>query len=140
MDKLSSLKTAKILRHPLLRQLARFGLTGGTASLTHLLVVVLLVEVLKLHPLRANIIGYFSGFIFSYTGHRYWTFADTTQSIKFTLPSFLFIACINFVLNQSLFYFFFTKLHIDYPIALVMTISIIATFTFLLGKHWVFKK
>jgi len=124
---------------PLLLQLIRFSITGGLATITHFMTVVLLVELTSLHPLSANVFGFFCGFIVSFSGHRFWTFADTTQLVRIALSRFFLIAIINFICNQSLYYIFLTKFHWNYTVALILVLGTMASITFLVSKLWVFR-
>jgi putative flippase GtrA len=130
----------KLLRHPQITQFIRFGLTGGLASLVNYVLVILLVEFTRIHPLDANIIGFSCGFVVSFVGNRYWTFPGTRRTMSSALPRFFLLAAINFILNQSLFYLLlrFTKLH--YTLSLLLVIITLAFFTYFLSKFWVFPK
>lgn len=124
---------------PLLLQLLRFGITGGLATVTHFTTVILLVKFALLHPLSANVFGFLCGFVVSFSGHRFWTFSDSTQLVRITLQRFLLVTVINFICNQSLYYTFLTKFHWNYTIALIMVLGIMASITFLASKLWVFR-
>lgn len=120
-------------------QLMRFSMTGATAASVHYFVVVIIVEIFKLDPLWVNVIGFGSGFIISFFGHRYWTFADSNRHIMIGLPMFLVVAGINFGINQSLFYLFLRIFNLQYYFALLIVLCIMALITFLLSKLWVFR-
>jgi len=124
---------------PFFLQLIRFGITGSLATVTHFMTVVLFVELTHLHPLSANIIGFMSGFVISFSGHRYWTFSGTDQLVRTALPKFFLVAMINFFCNQSLYYVFLTKFHWNYTIALILVLGVMASITFLMSKLWVFR-
>jgi len=123
----------------LMFQMIRFSITGILATLVHFSTVVVLVETLHLHPLTANIVGFLCGFIISFSGHRFWTFSDTTSNLRQALPRFLTIAGINLAGNQTLYYLLLIKLHVQYEIALLVVLGIVASMTFLLSKRWVFR-
>lgn len=123
----------------LIFQMIRFSLTGTLATLIHFSTVIALVETTHLQPLTANIFGFFSGFIISFSGHRFWTFSETTQRIRTSLPKFIFIAGINLVGNQSLYYLLLKKLHFQYETALIIVLGLMALMTFLLSKWWAFR-
>ena len=124
---------------PLFFQLIRFGIIGSLATLMHFTTVVLLVEFTRLHPLSANVIGFSSGFVFSFSGHRFWTFSGTTQLVRTSLPRFFLVAIINFIGNQTLYYTFLMNFHWNYTVALILVLGIMASVTFLMGKLWVFR-
>lgn len=130
----------KLLQFPVTLQLIRFSTTGAMATLTHYLTVILLVELHLLLPLTANIIGFTTGFVVSFTGHRFWTFADTTQKISQSLPNFIIVALFNFSINQTLYFILLKKIHLPYDIALIIVLGVMALITFSLGKFWAFRK
>ena len=120
-------------------QIVRFGITGSMATLVHFFTVVLLVETNHLHPLTANIFGFLSGFLISFSGHRFWTFSETSRTVSASLPRFLLIATANFAGNQSLYYISLEKLHMHYTIALLFVLGLMALFTYCLSKWWAFR-
>ncbi len=120
-------------------QLFRFGITGAFATLTHFTVVIILVEIKKLHPLTANLFGFMCGFLVSFSGHRFWTFSKTVQSIQISLLRFFLVAVISFIGNQSFYYLLLIQLHVPYIIALIVVLSSMAFVTFLFSKGWAFQ-
>ena len=119
-------------------ELIRYATMGGFASLVHFVTVVSLVQFMHLHPVEANTIGYAVGFLVSFAGHNNWTFAGHNCTITYSLPRFIIIAGINFVLNQTLFYVLHTKM--AYPIALIITLLAAGLVSFLLTKIWAFRR
>lgn len=121
-------------------QLMRFGITGTLVTLVHFSIVILLVETEHLHPLTANTYGFLCGFIISFSGHRFWTFSETSRTLRSSLPRFFFIAALNFIGNQTFYYLLLDKLHMHYTIALLLVLSFMATITFFLSKLWAFPR
>jgi len=121
-------------------QLIRFGITGTSATLVHFSMVILLVEIEHLYPLTANVYGFLCGFIVSFSGHRFWTFSETSRSTRASLPRFFLIATINFSGNQTLYYLLLNKLHMHYTIALLLVLGFMAIITFFLSKLWAFSR
>jgi putative flippase GtrA len=121
------------------RQLLWFVLTGATAALTHLLVVVLLVEGAALAPLVANAGGFAVAFLVSYAGHRQFTFAAQDCPHRQGLPRFLLVACVSFLLNEGLFALLLAA-GIAYPLALFLALLAVAALTFVLARYWAFTR
>lgn len=119
------------------RQLFFFLLTGAMAALTHLLVVVLLVEAGMLAPLIANAGGFAIAFFVSYAGHHRFTFAALECPHRQGLPRFLLVACSGFLLNESLFALLL-RARWPYPAALLVALLAVAVLTFLLSRYWAF--
>jgi putative flippase GtrA len=124
-------------RH-LLTQIIRFGMVGVTAAGIHFTTVVLLVHYFFLEPLVANVFGFAIAFQMSYWGNRLWTFHDTAALHHVAFSKLLIVQLVNFTANESLFYIFLS-LHLPYPIALLIVLTILPVFTFMSSKFWVFK-
>ena len=122
-----------------LKQVARYIIVGGSGAAAQFLTVTLAVEYHLTTAVHANFLGYLFGFIIAFTGHRHWTFAATERHTAVILPHYLLITGINFVLNQSLFYYFFKILVLHYQLALFFDLAIVTIITFLLNKIWVFR-
>jgi len=135
------IKTARalILEQPIILQLLRFGIIGGSATATQFVTVVIMVSFLQTNPLVANVLGYGLGFCISYLGHRNWTFAGTEQETKKTLPRFFTVVAFGLLANEAVYYILLHDLHMVYWLALIIVLGSIAVLTFILSKLWVFK-
>ncbi|MBN1684681.1 MAG: GtrA family protein [Gammaproteobacteria bacterium] len=122
----------------LLKQLIRFGIVGCIAAMVNMLIVILLVEQFAWHPLVANILAFLIAFQVSYFGHCYWSFSNRTVCHKHSVPRFLIVAIVSFILNEGLFYLFLTVLNLYYVLALFLVLIIVPTFTFINSKWWAF--
>jgi putative flippase GtrA len=127
-----------LLYLPLIRQVFRFGVVGLTGACIHFSTVVVLVQYFSFLPLMANFFGFLCAFQISYWGHRLWTFRDTISLHRIAAPKLLVIQLLNFSANETLFYIFLS-LHLPYPIALLIVLSVLPVFTFISSKKWVFK-
>jgi len=121
-------------------QVIRFGIIGSIAAIINILIVIFLVENFNINPLAANVLAFLIAFNISYIGHRYWSFADTKLKSKhsISIPRFLLVAIISFILNEGLFYIFLNIWHLNYIIALVLVLIIVPIFTFISSKFWAF--
>jgi putative flippase GtrA len=135
MNKLKTLYQAYL---PLLHQLCRFGVVGLTAAALHFSVVVALVQTLGFEPLVANIFAFIVSFQMSYWGHRCITFSGTAALHREAYPKLVLVQILNFCANESLFYLFL-RLHMPYPVALLIVLAILPIFTFICSKWWIFK-
>jgi putative flippase GtrA len=116
----------------------RFLLIGGLAGTIHLISEVILVENLHLHPLVANIFAFLIAFCVSFTGQRFLTFADSTQTVQQSLPRFFLIAASAFLINQLLFALALFFFPIPYYLALFIVVLTVAAGTFVASKKWAF--
>lgn len=119
------------------RQILRFFIIGTSASATHFIGVVCLVELFTLQPLIANIFAFFLAFQISYIGHRYWTFNHRQHALG-SLPKFFTVASFGFIMNEGLFALCLHVFNWYYPIALAITLITVAIMTFILSKFWAF--
>ena len=119
-------------------RLLRFGIVGGLAALVHLSVVMMLVEGVRLSPLRANVAGFALAFLVSYGGQRHFTFHDGGSPHRQALPRFLLVTIAGWLLNQGLFALLLACTPLPYALALGLVLALVASLTFLLGKYWVF--
>lgn len=125
-------------KFPFIAQLFRFGIVGSTATVIHFTTVVSLVQMFLLPPLIANIFGFCIAFQMSYWGHRLWTFSETESEHRVAFPRLLLVQLLALAANESLFYIFLS-LHLPYPIALIIVLTILPIFTFFASKRWVFR-
>lgn len=124
-------------RPPFILQLMRFAIVGLIAASVHFCTVVLLVQCLLIAPLLANIVGFLAGFQVTYWGHHLWTFSEVAVLHRIALPKLLLVQLIAFAANELLFYIFLS-LHLSYWIALLIVLTILPIFTFIVNKRWVF--
>lgn len=125
------------MNRKLLLQIMRFGIVGVIASLVHFTLVVLFVQLLHWQPLIANIVGFSVGVQVSYWGHRSFTFRGTEATHRVAYPRLVMMQAGNFLANEGLF-LLFLSMHLPYPIALLIVLSIMPMFTFIISKTWVF--
>lgn len=121
-----------------LQQITRFLTVGVSAAAVHFTVVVLLVQLLNYAPLIANVGGFVVSFQVSYWGHRLWTFSATEVLHREAYPKLVMVQIVNFSMNEYLFYFFLSH-DLPYPLALLIVLSILPAFTFVMNKFWVFQ-
>ena len=129
----------RFVRFAFIQQLLRFGMIGITATLVNFLVVVLLVELVKLHPLSANVFAFMTAFSVSYLGHQYWTFHDYEVNHKKAFRRFFTLSILSFAANEGLFFILLNTFHVYYTIALCLVLLVVPPVTFILNRCWVFR-
>jgi len=122
----------------MIKELYRFGVVGFLAALVHVSLVIALVQALVVSPLIANVLAFGVAFQVSYWGHRHWTFPQTQTLHRDAFLKLMIVQIINFAANETLFYIFL-MLHLPYPLALILVLSILPVFTFISSKLWVFR-
>jgi putative flippase GtrA len=108
---------------------------GGASTLVHLTVVALLVN-LSMQPLVANIIAFLCAFNVSFFGHRNLTFAKLQDDKQLQLPHFFLVAVTSGFINEYLYYLFLHYTHLNYMLALLIVVSLVACFTFTASRFW----
>lgn len=118
------------------QRLIYFIAIGGTAALTHILIVLTLVGLNLSPPLIANIFAYLIAFNISYFGHKYFTFSQLHDEKELSLPHFFLVTSSAGIINESLYYLFLTYTPINYIIALILVLGIVSVYTWLLSRLW----
>lgn len=113
-----------------------FSGIGGSAALTHLLIVLNLVSHFAIEPLLANVIAFFIAFNVSYFGHKYLTFSQLDNQKQLSLPHFFLVAASAGLLNEVLYFILLKYTSIHYLGALIMVLGLVAVYSFLLSRFW----
>lgn len=121
-----------------IKQIFLFGAVGITSSLTHLLMVYLFVNHLKLQPAIANIFAFLIAYPVSFFGHSYLTFASRPHRRHLSFYRFLIVAVLGFLLNEGLYLIFLYYTSFHYLLSLGIILIIVPAITFVLSKFWAF--
>ena len=121
-----------------MRSLVRFGLTGALATVTHVTVFVLLVELMQLRPVIASVPAFGVAVGVSYFLNYRWTFTASGPH-RVMLPRFVLVSVTGLVLNLLITYLFVDVWGLWYGLALMVIIMVIPLSTYLLSKFWVFQ-
>ena len=121
------------------KQTFHFLIIGGITSLVNFILVFIIVHLGLAKPLVANFFAFLIAFNVSYFGHRFLTFPTTTQSHVKAGTQFFINALIGLVLNEIIYSILLHILHIQYLIALFITMGLVAIYTFVVSKFFIFK-
>ena len=121
-------------------EIARFVIVGTSAAAVHFCCVLFQVEILHWQPLLANVLAFLVAFIVSYSGHRFWTFADITLDHAQSLPRFFLIASTSFALNEVMYYCLLKYTPLPYWLSLGIVLLLVAVLTFVSGRLWAFAR
>lgn len=120
-------------------RLVKFLISGGTATLTNLVVVYVLTDVFQVFYLVSSGIAFVTSFTVSFTLQKFWTFSNPSLDVVHRqLIISLIVAGCNLFINIFLMYCFVDKLGIHYLAGQLMTSALIACETFFLYKHVIF--
>ncbi len=118
-------------------QLMRFGVIGVLAAITHYCIAITLTN--KGMPAAwANLVAFVIAFWVSYFGHRYFSFEASDVSHQQTLPRFILVAVLGFILNESLLLLMLHFTSITIALGLPFIIILTAMFTFILSRQFAF--
>ena len=121
------------------KQTFYFLIIGALASIINFILVFILVHLNIAKPMIANFFAFLIAFNISYLGHRYLTFSNTTQSHKKAASKFFINALIGLALNMTIYYILLHLIHIQYLIALFITMFLVSIYTFFISKLVIFK-
>lgn len=121
----------------LLAQLVRYGLAGSAAALTHLVVLVLLVELAGCPKTLASALGFAAATPVNYGLQHRFVFRRRGRHGRF-LARYLGVTGATLGLNTVLFALFTTGLGVPYLPAQVGTIGIIVLVNFTLNRQFTF--
>ncbi|MFA9446133.1 GtrA family protein [Egicoccus sp. AB-alg6-2] len=122
-----------------LRRLVRYGISGGTAALTHFTVLTALVELTGLRPVLASAIGFLCGLVVSYTLQRRWVFA-TGLKHAFTLPRFLAVVGLGLAINSTVLWIGTEHLHHHYALVQLVAFAVVPLNNYVLNSLWTFRE
>lgn len=112
-------------------------IAGGLISVAIDIGVMQLMISLEINPLLAATVGFFSGLIFNYLYHVFFTFKSM---ISFAiLVRFMIVVCINYIITIILIYISYSLFMVGVLPGKILSLPIVAANGYLLSKHWVFK-
>jgi len=120
------------------RELFWFAAVGFSAMAVHFAVVALWLVPAGLPPLLANVAGFLVAFQVSYWGHRGLTFQATDVAHRQGMPRFFAVACLAFAVNETMYFLLLRYTALDYRLALLFVLILVAGLTFVLSKLWAF--
>lgn len=119
-------------------QVVRFAVVGVSATLTHVVLVLVQVESGLLEPLAANVVAFSAALFVTYIGNHKWTFG-LAGAHRRHFPRFIVIATLGLALNQAIVYLIVKVLQWDYRISLALVVTVVPAITFTLNRGWAFR-
>jgi putative flippase GtrA len=120
------------------RQFVLFATIGALATGAHFAILVYLVELHAWSALPASCVGALVGAVVSYWLNYHLTFRSSRPH-QVTLPRFLLVATLAFVLNGTLLAVLLQSLGLHYMLAQVSTTLTILALTFSASRFWSFR-
>lgn len=136
---MTGLTPTQRLRHIPLAEIARFAATGGAATLVHLSVLVIAVEVAGLAAAPASGLAFCVAVTVTYLSQSYWVFRDPDHTLV-RVRKFLITAVGGIVANVALMAAIVDWLGLHYGVGFVAVLIVVPTATFVVNKFWVFQR
>lgn len=133
---------AAFVRGLLARRWVRFGMVGGAASLSYILLGLLFVNLWGMPVLAGNALAYALSFIVFYLGQSLWTFQVAGPGSGLShwamLPRFAATQAMGLGLN-SVIIWLLMRFGLTYEVAMPMAVLLVPVMVYLLCKYWVFR-
>jgi putative flippase GtrA len=124
----------------LIRQLARFIVTGILTNIVNYAVFWVLLRGFALNYVVASVIGFIAGFIVGFFVNRQWTFQATAGRGSSQLVRFLIVNLISLGANVVTISFFTEVINLIPEISQLLAIGVSAAVNFIGSKFWAFKR
>jgi len=118
-------------------RLARFSAVGTIATVTHIVVAMIVVATAGENPTVGAMIGFVAAFMVSYFGHFRFTFAASGRYRDYLLK-FAVSSLASFLLSTAAVWVATAVLGIDYKPALIALGIIVPLCNYLMNRFWVF--
>ena len=121
-----------------LARIARYGVAGACSTLTHLGVLLLLVEAVRAWPVAASTAGFVASIVVSYTLQRYWVFRSV-QSHLTAGAKFLAVTAVAFGVNTGTLMLGTEVLALPYQPVQLVALVLIPIVNYALNAAWTFR-
>ena len=91
-------------------------------------------------PLLANVFGWLVAFGVSFSGHYRWTFRDHGVPLWRSALRFFAVSASGFAINEATYAFLLDWSRLRYDVVLAVVLVAVAGGTYLLSRHWAFKR
>lgn len=122
----------------LVKQIFRFGITGGLSFILDYGIMILLTEAVSINYLISSTISFSISVIFNYLLSIYWVFEpDKNNSKGKTLVLFLIFSVIGLSINGGLMWICVEKLYIHYMLSKIFSTAMVMIFNFITRKKFI---
>ncbi len=125
-------------------QYFKFGVVGGAATVTHVVLFTGLIELAGAAPLLANLAAFCIGVVISFLGNFRWTFAGehprsgSNARVNRTFARFFAVAVFGLGLNSLAVYVITDMLTMSYLYSAGLMITVVPAILFVIYKYWAF--
>lgn len=122
----------------MIRRLTRYAIVGMLATMTHIGILVVLVEAFHQEPVFSSTVGFMVALVFSYFLNRNWTF-QTNLAHSYALTRYVIISLFGLLLNSGIMYLTVNILGWWYLLGQFTVILIVPASNFWLNSSWSFR-
>ncbi len=128
-------------RYPSHMKILRFVISGGTATVTNIGLLFILVHFFHIWYVAATVITFLAAFGVSFVLQKFWTFDDRSKGdLRRQLGLYFCTLIGGLLLNTSLVYLYVERLGINYLIAQVIAGALIAVLNYFFYQTFIFHK
>lgn len=121
----------------MLRQFLRYAAAGAIGTAVQYVILVVLVEGLRVHPVAASTVGAIAGACVNYGLNHRITFASNASHAR-AFPRFAAMAAGGLALNAAVIAVLVSAAHANYVAAQVAATAAVLAVTFLGNRRWTF--
>lgn len=118
------------------KQALRFGCVGVAATLTHVGVVVALVEGVNLHPTPANVVAFLVAMSLGYTANSLWSFdagLNRKSAFRYLVVSLLGLS-LTILLSSAA-----AAAQLPYLVGVGLVVCCVPVLNFILHRYWTYR-
>lgn len=123
-------------------QFLRFGFVGIVATILHVAVFSVLLELFDIMAWIANVLAFGLAVCASFFGHFHWTFRPGPDAASLerrrAFPRFLLTAILGLCLNTLVAYIVVDAMNLHYVWAIAIIVLLVPPVIFLIAKFWAF--
>src|SRR4030042_3039684 len=123
----------------MLRKIIRYAIVGIFGTLSYMLILTGLVEVLGFSPVVSSIVSFIIILIGSYYGNHYFTF-QSDRAHSYALPRYIIVSITALLLNTVIIFLTVNILGWWYMYSQAITVFVIPLSNFLLNFYWSFSE
>jgi putative flippase GtrA len=116
----------------------KYVISGGLALLTHLTVLVVLVEALYIDTVIATCVGFVAAVGVNYTLQYHWCFQGNSSHSK-VFTKYVVLTSIMYIVNILFFYLLEMNSDLHYLIIQIIVTAVIFTTNFMFGRFIIFR-
>lgn len=118
-------------------RIVRYGVAGGLSMLTHLVVLLLLVEGIGFGAVAATTLGFGASILISFLLQHHWVFRSQAAR-RFTAPRFVVVTLFGLLLNSSIMAVGYRLFAVHYLVVQAIAFAVVPVSNYLLNRAWTF--